>query len=192
VLSALGLLLAPPRYEASRTVMADAGADLGDAWAELETEAREELAGQGVAEQITLSRVADARYAGQSHELRIDVETGADVAELLHRAHREAYGYAMAGEPVRVVTLRVVAQGEPILPAPPSEWDQGEPVPQRSREIGGAGETVRARVVSRAGLAAGDEVTGPALVEQSDTTTLLAPDEVAVVDDAGNLVVCLE
>jgi N-methylhydantoinase A len=91
-----------------------------------------------------------------------------------------------------VVTLRVVAQGEPILPAPPSEWDQGEPVPQRSREIGVAGETVPARVVSRAGLAAGDEVTGPALVEQSDTTTLLAPDEVAVVDDAGNLVVCLE
>jgi N-methylhydantoinase A len=191
VLSALGLLLAPARYEASRTVMADAGADLGDAWAELETEAREELAGQGVAGQITLSRVADARYAGQSHELRVDVERGADVAELLHRAHRGAYGYAMAGEPVRVVTLRVVAQGEPILPAPPSEWDQGEPAPERSREIGVAGETVPARVVSRAGLGAGDKVTGPALVEQSDTSTLLAPDEVAVVDDAGNLVVRL-
>jgi N-methylhydantoinase A len=172
--------------------MVDAGADLADAWAELAAEAREELADQGVAGEITLSRVADARYAGQSHELRIAVEPGADVAELLHRAHREAYGYAMAGEPVRVVTLRVVARGEPVLATPPSEWDQGEPAPERSREIGVAGQTVSARVVFRAGLAAGDKVTGPALVEQSDTTTLLARDEVAVVDDAGNLVVRLD
>ncbi|GDY33294.1 hydantoinase/oxoprolinase family protein [Gandjariella thermophila] len=192
VLSALGLLLAPARYEASRTLMADAGADLDAAWADLEREAREELAGQGVGGEITLSRVADVRYAGQSHELRVDVEPGVDIAELLHRAHREAYGYAMAGEPVRVVTLRVVAQGEPILSAPPSAWDQGQPVPEASREIGVAGDTVKARVVSRAGLDTGDTVTGPALVEQSDTTTLLAPDEIAVVDDAGNLVVRLD
>jgi N-methylhydantoinase A len=36
---------------------------------------------------------------------------------------------------------------------------------------------------------AGDEVSGPALIEQSDTTTVLAPGEAAMVDDAGNLVV---
>jgi N-methylhydantoinase A len=54
-----------------------------------------------------------------------------------------------------------------------------------------AGETVEARVVSRAALRPGDEVQGPALIEQSDTTTLLASDERAVVDDALNLVVHL-
>jgi N-methylhydantoinase A len=186
VLSALGLLLAPARYEASRTVMAPADDDLTDTWAALEDQARQELHRQGVAGEITVSRVADARYAGQSHELRIVIETGADLAELLHAAHREAYGYAMPDERVWVVTLRVVAQGEPILSQPPTDWDQGEPAPERCREIGGAGQV---RVVSRAGLAAGDKVAGPALIEQSDTTTLLAADEVAVVDDAGNLVV---
>ncbi|MGH3977727.1 MAG: hydantoinase/oxoprolinase family protein, partial [Pseudonocardiaceae bacterium] len=189
VLSALGLLLAPARYEASRTVMAEAGADLTHTWGELETEARQELAGQGVAGEITLSRVADARYAGQSHELRISVEDGADLADLLHDAHQEAYGYAMRDERVTVVTLRVVARGRPILSELPGDWDQGEPEPERSREIGVAGETVKARVVSRAGLAPGDEVAGPALIEQPDTTTVLAPDEVAVADGAGNLVV---
>jgi N-methylhydantoinase A len=188
VLSALGLLLAPARYEASRTVMAAADEDLADAWAGLETQAREELARQGVAGGITVSRIADARYAGQSHELRIAVEAGADLAHLLHRAHREAYGYAMPDEQVVVVTLRVVARGEPILSHPPSDWDLGEPAPERSRDVGGAGA---ARVVSRAGLSAGDAVQGPALIEQPDTTTLLASGEVAVVDDAGNLVVHL-
>ncbi|MGH3841180.1 MAG: hydantoinase/oxoprolinase family protein [Pseudonocardiaceae bacterium] len=191
VLSALGLLLAPARYEASRTVMAPAGDDLSDAWQVLEVQAREELKRQGVVGEITLSRLADVRYAGQSHELRITTEAGADVAALLHRTHHEAYGYAMPEEPVRIVTLRVVARGEPVLAQPPSDWDQGKPAPQRSREIGIAGRTVQARVVSRAGLAAGDEVSGPVLIEQPDTTTLLAAGDVAVVDDAGNLVVHL-
>ncbi|MGH4006326.1 MAG: hydantoinase/oxoprolinase family protein, partial [Pseudonocardiaceae bacterium] len=192
VLSALGLLLAPARYEASRTVMAPADDDLTGAWAALEDQARQELHRQGVAGEITVSRIADARYAGQSHELRIAVAGGADLAQLLHHAHREAYGYAMPDERVLVVTLRVVARGDPILPQPPGDWDQGEPAPERSREIGIAGETVKARVVSRAGLASGDEVSGPALIEQSDTTTLLAAGEVAVVDDADNLVVRLD
>jgi N-methylhydantoinase A len=188
VLSALGLLLAPARHEASRTVMAAADEDLTDAWAGLEAQAREELERQEVAGDITVTWIADARYAGQSHELRIVAEPGADLAQLLHHAHQESYGYAMPDEPVVVVTLRVVTQGEPILAQPPSDWDLGEPAPDRSRDIVGAGA---ARVVSRAGLAAGDEVHGPALIEQPDTTTALASGEVAVVDDAGNLVVHL-
>ncbi|MDQ4104142.1 MAG: hydantoinase/oxoprolinase family protein, partial [Actinomycetota bacterium] len=187
VLSALGLLLAPARYEASRTVMAPADDDLTGSWAALEDQARRELQGQGVAGEITVSRVADARYVGQSHELRIVVEAGADLAQLLHDAHREAYGYAMPEEQVMVVTLRVVACGDPILAQPPDDWDQGIAAPERSKEIGGAGG--RARVVSRAGLRSGDSITGPALIEQADTTTLLADGDVAVVDGAGNLVV---
>jgi N-methylhydantoinase A len=189
VLSALGLLLAPARYEASRTVMAPAADDLTDAWQALEAQAREELERQGVTGGITLTRLADVRYAGQSHELRITVEAGADLAQLLHHAHQEAYGYALPDEPVTVVTLRVVARGEPILSEPPSEWDQGKPAAQRRRELGDLGT---AWVVSRAGLTSGDKVTGPALIEQSDTTTLLASGEVAVLDDVGNLVVHLD
>ncbi|MBV8992779.1 MAG: hydantoinase/oxoprolinase family protein, partial [Pseudonocardiales bacterium] len=92
VLSALGLLLAPARYEASRTVMAQVGDDLTAAWQALETQAREELERQGVTGKITVTPLADVRYAGQSHELRITVEAGADLAQLLHCAHREAYG----------------------------------------------------------------------------------------------------
>jgi N-methylhydantoinase A len=191
VLSALGLLLAPARYEASRTVMAPADDDLSDAWQALEAQAREELKRQGVSGEIALTRLADARYAGQSHELRIVVEASADITQLLHQAHHEAYGYAMPEERALVVTLRVVARGEPILSQPPDDWDQGQAAPERSREIGIADRAVTARVVSRAGLAAGDEVPGPALIEQPDTTTLLATDDVATVDDAGNLVVRL-
>ncbi|GAA4614424.1 hydantoinase/oxoprolinase family protein [Saccharopolyspora hordei] len=189
VLSALGLLLAPPRFEASRTVLADAGDDLSRVQAELAEEARQELEKQHVTTAITLSGVADMRYAGQSHELRVDLTEGSDPAELFHAAHRESYGYEIRDERVEVVTLRVVARGEPVLAAPPGDWDQGSPEPRPDREIGVGDQTVRARVVPRAALRPGDAITGPALVEQPDTTTLLGEGEVAVVDDAENLVV---
>lgn len=192
VLSALGLLLAPPRYEASRTVMAPAEEDLSGTWRELEEEARHELEAQAVTGHITISRVADMRYAGQSHELRIPVSSG-HLTDLLHSAHEQAYGYAMRDERVSVVTVRAVATGKPILTAPPPDWDHGDR-PARApatREIEIVGEKVSATVFDRADIGAGDEVTGPALIEQSDTTTLLAPGERAATDDAGNLVVRL-
>jgi N-methylhydantoinase A len=191
VLSALGLLLAPPRFEASRTVLADADDDLSQAWSELATEAQRELEKQGVTAEIALSKVADLRYQGQSHELRVDVPEQADIAELLHTAHRGSYGYDMRDQRVKIVTLRVIARGEPILTTPPQDWDQGEPEQKPDREIGIGDRMVRARIVSRAALRPGDEVAGPALVEQPDTTTLLADDELATVDESGNLVVRL-
>ena len=197
VLSALGLLLAPPRFEASRTVMAEVDEDLSGTWSRLEDDVRRELDRQGATGRVTLVRFVDARYACQSHELRIRLDgdeigpVDEDVAELLHRAHREAYGYAMPDEPVRIVTLRVVGRGQPVLSSAPPDWDQGEAEPERSREIGVDGATVTARVVSRASLKPGDRVEGPALVEQPDTTTLLHTGEIAEVDGARNLVVHL-
>ena len=192
VLSALGLLLARPRHEATRTVMsAPDDADLERVWDELAEQAVDELRRQGVESDVTTSRLVDARYSGQSHELRLVVGEGEQVADLLHAAHRDAYGYAMDDEPVLVVTVRVVAQGEPALDAPPTDWDSGEEREDRERAVGIDGEEHTARVVWRARLRPGDSVEGPALVEQPDTTTLLAPGETATVDDAENLVVRL-
>ena len=199
VLSALGLLLAAPRFEVSRTVMRPADdAGLSSLWTDLGERARAELQNQGVREGISTAWFADVRYRRQSHELRVPVASeGGDVAALagqFHRAHSEAYGYAMADEPVIVVTVRAVAYGAPTLEAPPSVWDQGQPRERDERNIGisrpdGTGHTVAASIVSRASLQPLDKVKGPALIEQPDTTTLLAPGDVAVVDEFHNVVV---
>jgi N-methylhydantoinase A len=189
VLSALGLLLAPPRYEASRTVFSSADADLAPIWQDLESAARSELERQGIAEVTSLERVADCRYRGQSHELRLELPRGRDVAAALHREHERAYGYAMPDETVEVVTVRVIAEGEPVLGAPPPAWDQGEPTEERQRTIGVDGDAVEARVLHRAALRPGEVIEGPALVEQRDTTTLLAPGDRAEVRDTHDLVI---
>ncbi|WP_240731833.1 hypothetical protein [Egibacter rhizosphaerae] len=169
--------------------MADAHADLDAVWDELEAEGRAELARQRPGAAPTARRVADCRYAGQSHELRLELERGDDVAARFHAAHEAQYGYATPDEPVTIVTARVVVEAAPALDELPAGWDQGPARPDRSRTVGVAGQQAEARVLDRAALRAGDTVNGPALIEQPDTTTLLAPDEHATVDRAGNLIV---
>lgn len=188
VLSALGLLLAPPRHEASRTVASAPGPHLEPLWQDLAARAAAELAGH-TRGPVTITRIADARYLGQSHELRLAVADGDDVAALLHAAHEQAYGYALPDQPVEVVTLRAVAEGPPLLEAPPADWDLGPARAPRQRRIGLVAGPATATVVDRASLAPGDAVEGPALVEQPDTTTLLDRGDRATVDDAGNLVI---
>ncbi len=198
VLSALGLLLAPPRAEVSRTLMVTADADLTDVWDELAEEATRRLRDQGAGGEPVVSRIAECRYAGQSHELRVDADggdgrgrggaRGSGVAERFHDAHEEAYGYRMPDEQVQVVTARVVAEGPPVLDEPPGDWQQ-DPGEEATRDVGIEGSQVTAHVVPRAGLTPGDELDGPALVEQSDTTTILAPGDHGQVDDHRNLII---
>jgi N-methylhydantoinase A len=199
VLSALGLLLAPPRHEASRTVMVrlqpssggsnGRAAALAAVWEELTAAGLAELGRQG-ASGLRVQRLADCRYAGQSHELRVTPAEGAEgLADALHAAHRTAYGYALPDEPIEVVTLRVVVEGEPALPDPPTTWDQGEAGPDRRRRVGLADGTAEVAVIDRAGLAPGSMLSGPLLVEQPDSTTLLERGDDATVDPAGNLVI---
>lgn len=197
VLSALGLLLAPSRAESARTVMArvEPGADppgLDGVWDGLADDATATLREQGV-ESPALARVADCRYAGQSHELRV-ADDGGGLVAAFHRAHSDAYGYALADEAVELVTLRVVADGEPALAGLPEVWDLGggEVRPASQRRLGSGAAADTALVVDRAGLRSGDDVAGPAIVEQPDATTLLSDGDVATVDAAGNLVVRFE
>ncbi|HSJ45678.1 MAG TPA: hydantoinase/oxoprolinase family protein [Euzebyales bacterium] len=204
VLSALGLLLAPPRAEVSRTLMTAAGDDLDDVWRQLSDEAGKALQAQGAVGEPTLTRIAECRYVGQSHELRVDAGDGdgrgraqraggrgPDIVATFHRAHEEAYGYRMPEEQVQLVTARVVAEGEPVLAEPPGEWEH-DTAEERTRDVVIDRDRVTTRVVSRGALDVGTELTGPVLVEQSDTTTLLAPTDTAHIDEHRNLIITFD
>jgi N-methylhydantoinase A len=170
--------------------MTAASDDLGDVWRQLSDEAGTALQAQGAVGDPTLTRIAECRYAGQSHELRVDAGDG-DVAAAFHRAHEEAYGYQMPDEQVQLVTARAVAEGEPVLAEPPCEWEH-DTADERSRDVVIDGEQVTARVVSRGALRVGIELTGPALVEQSDTTTLLGAADTAHIDEHHNLIITFD
>ena len=48
-----------------------------------------------------------------------------------------------------------------------------------------------ARIVWRSALAAGTEITGPAVIEEPNSTTLLPPGDRAIIDRHGNIVITL-
>ena len=91
-------------------------------------------------------------------------------------------------DPVEVVTVRAERVGTPLL-----SWSELPEVTSRGaaerpgrRVLTTAGQ-VEAAVFSRAGLGPGDEIVGPAIIEETDATTYLALGERAVVHDSGAL-----
>ena len=190
VLSALGLLLSPPRADASRSVRAESAAQLDS-----DVEAVAELAASriraGGADPTGTQAHVDVRYVGQAHETTVEYKPGDGWAELLHRfhrAHREQNGFARVDDPVEVVTVRAESVGQPLLAW--SDLPSAKPMGQADagqRPVIADGTVMAARVVNRAGLAPGDEVVGPAVIEETEATTYLAPGERAVVHESGAL-----
>ena len=150
-----------------------------------------------------VNRSADLRFLGQNYELPVTVPAGpadaSTIAALRQRfeaAHRRRYGFAAENDPVELVTLRVEAIGlvdklDPSIRAIGAEAP-AEPMSSREVWMPEAGGSVRCPVFARAELPAGHEFSGPAILEQMDTTTLLPPGSEARVDRSGNLIVAVK
>src|SRR5262249_27724251 len=152
-------------------------------------------------ERRRLSRCLDLRYEGQNYELVVDVPAevwteGAvePLRQAFLRAHDEAYGFSASGEPIQIVNLRLTARGTPDLPRLSSLPAGGRDAQAaargcRSVDFDDVGGRVECLVYERARLLAGNEVLGPAVIEQFDSTTLVEPGQRAVVDDHGFLMI---
>src|SRR5215211_2477968 len=105
-------------------------------------------------------------------------------------AHDRVYGHSVE-TPAKIVNIRTVhqARGSEVLQE--MRFDtSGGPVEIGRRDILVAGEAapVTAIVYDRDALREGFRFSGPAIVQQSDTTTLVEPGWDGLVDDAGNLI----
>jgi N-methylhydantoinase A len=200
VLSTFGLLGTEVRNDYARTsLQKPPDYDLGTVaavYADLEGQARAWLAAEGVAPAARrLTRMADLRYRHQGFELTVPwPERALDLDALLarfHARHRQLYTYALADAPVEIVTLRVTAAGRVrrfTLPSLPRGRAAATRPARRRAHFPGAGWTV-CPCLDRERLGVGAVVTGPAIVEQLDTTTVIPPGHRARVDRVGNLVI---
>ncbi len=178
LLSAHGMLLAPIVRERSLTVLASTDdhealhlvtAGLG----ELEEEARAEMMSEGFSpDRLDATRWVDARYEGQSYELRVPAR---DWIEAFHVAHRERYGYEARSSPVEAVTLRVRLEtpGEPV-PLSPQESSPSDPT-TRSTPVVVGGRTTDAQLITRSAVTARGGIEGPAVVLEYSSTIWCPP-----------------
>ena len=194
VLSAYGLLAADETHDAVRTVTQPlADADPAGIDAIYDDLIESVLAEASDPDATKIERAADCRYDGQSFELTVAVEsfTQDSVAEAFDSAHERAYGYSLDA-PVELVNLRVTAT---IEGAPPDidHAGAGDAVVGSREAIfpdGDAGTTpVSTPVYDRPRVAVGKTVSGAAIFESDESTTVLPPGWTATVRDDGALVI---
>jgi N-methylhydantoinase A/oxoprolinase/acetone carboxylase beta subunit len=209
ITSAMGLLTSDLKYDALRTAFqASTALDLArmaEDFAAMETEIAARFAADGFDPALTrTARAADMRYAGQGYELRVAVGDGAlDAATIdaalarFHAAHRAEYGHAFPDSVVEIVNLRVTGIGarpKPNRPAP-RHGDGIAAAPLREAsvvfEIDGAAERIVTPVLARERLPLATPIAGPAIVVQTDTTTVVPPGCTLVADAGGNLIITL-
>ena len=145
-----------------------------------------------------LIRSADMRYIRQAYELSVPIKDGTlkqkDIsafANSFHDLHEKAYGYTRKKEAVEFVNLRVVAIGK--LP----EFRLTERIlsikedlkPMEYREVFFEGSALKTPVYLRDHLLCGQEIMGPAIIEQMDSTTVVFPKYQAATDRYGNLLI---
>ncbi len=190
LLSAWGILTAPVTREASRSVLSSSddpgtASRLSEVFAELERVAVEALVAEGIERRdIVVERRVDARYRGQSFELRVPA---AEWIEAFHQAHALRYGYRRDHAPVEAVTLRAVATAPGAdVPLPELARAEGPPPLGEARVVYG-GETLRTARAWRKDLRPGHRIEGPALILDYSATTWLPPDWTLDVDSVGVL-----
>jgi len=206
VASALGLLIAAPRFDLARTLVVsldEAPWDRINAlFTEMEREGGAQLRETGVPGEWLVRRTAEIRYAGQGHELDVSIPPGhlsAASLEAIRHAHAEVYaahyGYA---EPPGAALEATTWKLEMTAPSPtrdvisrarqqtaPGEARKG----QRRAYFPEGGGLIECPVYDRYALDDGATLRGPAIIEERETTVVLLPGDRARVDEYRNLLV---
>lgn len=133
---------------------------------------------------------ADLRYAGQGFEITIWSGEGpvgaARLRELFEAEHTRRYGYARSSLPMQLVNVRgrIVRRNTAQLSTPRAAAVSTE---REVQDIVLAGATLATTFLSRAALAEGEHISGPAVLEENTSTVFVPPDWVATCLPSGDL-----
>jgi N-methylhydantoinase A len=206
ITSAMGLLVTDLRYDATRTLFqTSAQFDAERIKADLDA-MRADLAARFALDQIdpagiSYVRLGDLRYVGQGYELRVPIPDGAldgaameQVFAAFHDAHAREFGHAFPGNTVEMVNLHVTGRGAMprLAPSRAAEGGSLEASLVRRTEtvfrVDGKLGTFVTDVRRRDRLPVGVPFAGPAIILQTDTTTVVPPDWQAEVHASGSII----
>ncbi len=201
--SAWGMLHANPRVDRTRTSVSRLEETPHDdrerTFADLEDEARTMLLEQGFEpDQLQPpDRAIDMRYAGQEHTVRCSYDHSLvddDALETtFNTEHKKMYTFALEDTPIELVNFRVTATAKLTSHNLVHRVESGMN-PDDSREtravlFGGGTSRVSSSRLQRRELSPQFVCDGPAIIEESATSTIVPPLCKLHVDAYGNLVI---
>jgi N-methylhydantoinase A len=208
--SALGLLAAPVAFDFVRSqpceLISIDWRDVSMLCRSMVDEGRALVQRAGIAEEHTDVRIsADLRYQGQGYEIEVEYpgalsanDRGADLLERFELVYRARYGHALVDVPVEVINWRCRVSG-PLSPLTNLHLAEARPALSatlpgytRSAYFDDVGIVHDTPVYAREGLAAGTEITGPCIIEETESTTVIGTNATATVHQSGVLVVTLD
>ena len=191
--SAIGFLRAPVSYEVTRSFYQRvASLDIGGANGLLDAMRAEALAvveAGAASRPLGETRTAFMRYVGQGHEVGVELPVrihtprlGPDAPEVLLAAfedeYRRLYERSIPYLEVEILTWVLLVSTADEAPAPVVETVQAAdaPPPSGQRRIVDTvtGEPVTAPVYQRRDLSPGAQITGPAVIVEDDTSTVVS------------------
>ncbi|MDA8373424.1 MAG: hydantoinase/oxoprolinase family protein [Actinomycetota bacterium] len=206
VLCAYGDATTGVRGEAARTLVRRFGQLTDDVLkAELlerAEAARSTLRDEGIPDdQHRIEFQVDLRYHGQGFEIPVNVEieafdgNGAGLDSLrkgFDAEHERLFSFLLEKSEHELVSIRATASG-PRPNVTSSHIPAGRKDPSGAEssttEIFVDGSWVSAKVYDRARLLAGNEIVGPAIITEMDSTTLVLPEHFASVHQSGSLLI---
>lgn len=206
ILSAMGLLVSDIRSDYVKTNILDFEikhidkingifkelVDTGDNWLNVEKIPQS---------QKQILKHADMRYLGQNFELSIPIcfdEITADsiqqIKELFNREHKKEYGYCNEKAKIQIVNFRTTALGKVSKIQLKEHVDEGKNpdaaiTEQREVFFEETGTYVATAIYNRDLLKTGNEISGPAIIEQMDATIVVPPRHSAKIDPFLNIMI---
>ena len=202
--SALGLTLAPARVDRSVSigkVLSDIKPiELENLFSELEDEADSVILESIQTSNISKRRLAELRYSGQGAVLVVDITKAFSsdvplqaIKDAFSETHQKAYGRYFNATAVEFITARVEAQAATII-------DELQPKLSAPIKVEGTNKAreillpqnesyKKVNVFNRNALKFGQKITGPAVIEEGQSTTVLQHNTSVEVDPVGNLII---
>jgi N-methylhydantoinase A len=207
IVSALGHIVSDVKHFFSRSYLKELSTDfrpINEFYASQQEEALRMIGSElPKGSEVHNFRGMDMRYAGQTHEIRIDIPNRdlrpADRALLARRfnsKHKELYGYSLPQYPIEIVTLLLEARG-----SSPSVKLRKKSFRRRSAPANDALRKRRRAYLAEKGgysivncynrekLKSGNILSGPSLVEGTESTVLIPEGWRAELDGYNNLII---
>ncbi|MCC7021453.1 MAG: hydantoinase/oxoprolinase family protein [Thermomicrobiales bacterium] len=204
--SAFGALIAEPKITQvwSKHFRSDAidAKTVGEHFDSMVDAAIDQLRREGYTGEPGIERAISMRYWGQNYEQDVPMPPGPVTPELLEetlrafdRVHEQVYGYSISGEVIELIRFNVTVSGHTggvSLPGLASNGHRpaGQPAGLRPVYFHEAGIT-DTPIYRREDLPAGFSATGPLIVEEVSSTTVVHPGQTLSVNSAGVMTIAL-
>ncbi|MBI2718336.1 MAG: hydantoinase/oxoprolinase family protein [Rhizobiales bacterium] len=200
--SAIGFLRAPVAYEITKSAVVSLekfdAARVNAMLTRITRDARAVVESALAGARPIVQVIADCRYVGQGHEIRVPVpvrklteKDGAKLKAAFERLYEQVYGLRIPNQEAEAITWSVTVSSKPVKAkraAPAAKKTPPQPRSKRPIYDPALGRQVSVPVYWRFDMKEGAAITGPAIIAEDETSTIVGANFTAAINSLGYII----